>query len=168
MRQKPILLVPVFFYVFLLSATFISCRSLRHIGYENGHQYVDLGLSVKWATCNIGASKYNTVSYGVFFAWGETETRYAFDKNYYLEPKQGHYYDGNLSVLEPSDDAATVLWGKEWRLPTKEEWLYAAKEGCRKSLSLQHQGAGARGELSVFSLQGVGNPYLWAKAQRKR
>lgn len=86
------------------------------------YEYVDLGLSVKWATCNIGASKYNTVSYGDFFAWGETETRYAFDKNYYLEPKQGHYYDGNLSVLEPSDDAATVLWGKEWRLPTKEEF----------------------------------------------
>ncbi len=86
------------------------------------YEYVDLGLSVKWATCNIGASKYNTVSYGDFFAWGETETRYAFDKHYYLEPKQGHYYDGNLSVLEPSDDAATVLWGKEWRLPTKEEF----------------------------------------------
>lgn len=55
MRQKPILLVPVFFYVFLLSATLISCRSLRHIGYENGHQYVDLGLSVNWATMNVGA-----------------------------------------------------------------------------------------------------------------
>ena len=86
------------------------------------YEYVDLGLSVKWATFNIGASKYNTVSYGDFFAWGETETRYTFDKNYYLEPKQGHYYDGNLSVLEPSDDAATVLWGKDWRLPTKEEF----------------------------------------------
>lgn len=55
MRQKPILLVPVFFYVFLLSSTFISCRSLRYIGYENGHQYVDLGLSVNWATMNVGA-----------------------------------------------------------------------------------------------------------------
>lgn len=86
------------------------------------YEYVDLGLSVNWATSNIGASKYNTVSYGDFFAWGETETRYTFDKNNYLEPKQGHYYDGNLSVLEPSDDAATVLWGKEWRLPTKEEF----------------------------------------------
>lgn len=86
------------------------------------YEYIDLGLSVRWATCNIGASKYNTVSYGDFFAWGETETRYKFDKNYYLEPKQGHYYEGNLSVLEPSDDAATVLWGKDWRLPTKEEF----------------------------------------------
>ena len=25
-------------------------------GMENGHGYVDLGLSVKWATCNVGAS----------------------------------------------------------------------------------------------------------------
>ena len=88
----------------------------------NDYEFTDLGLSVNWATCNIGTNKYNTVSYGDFFAWGETETRYKFDKYYYLEPKQEHYYDGKLSVLEPSDDAATVLWGEDWRLPTKEEF----------------------------------------------
>lgn len=36
----------------------------------NGHEYVDLGLSVKWATCNIGAEK--PEDYGAYFAWGET------------------------------------------------------------------------------------------------
>ena len=42
--------------------------------YENGHEYVDLGLSVKWATCNVGASK--PEDYGDYFAWGDTTTYY--------------------------------------------------------------------------------------------
>ena len=36
---------------------------------ENGHEYVDLGLSVKWATCNVGATKPEEC--GNYFAWGE-------------------------------------------------------------------------------------------------
>ena len=39
----------------------------------NGHEYVDLGLSVKWATCNVGAE--NPWDYGDYFAWGETEVK---------------------------------------------------------------------------------------------
>ena len=38
---------------------------------SNGHEYVDLGLSVKWATCNVGAEKPEDA--GLYFAWGETE-----------------------------------------------------------------------------------------------
>ncbi len=40
----------------------------------SGHEYVDLGLSVKWATCNVGASA--PEEYGDYFAWGETEPYY--------------------------------------------------------------------------------------------
>lgn len=42
-------------------------------GITKGHAWVDLGLSVKWATCNIGASSPNEV--GLYFAWGETEPK---------------------------------------------------------------------------------------------
>lgn len=42
-------------------------------GYENGHGYVDLGLSVKWATMNVGAS--SPTDYGGYYAWGETRTK---------------------------------------------------------------------------------------------
>lgn len=45
----------------------------------NGHEYVDLGLSVMWATCNIGASKPS--DYGKYFAWAETNP-YSSDYNY--------------------------------------------------------------------------------------
>ena len=86
------------------------------------YEYVDLGLSVNWATFNIGSRKYNPQYPGDLFAWGETETRYVFSQNYYLEPKQGHYYEGKLNVIESCDDAATVLWGEDWRMPTKEEF----------------------------------------------
>lgn len=86
------------------------------------YEFVDLGLSVNWATFNVGGRKYDPNWHGDFFAWGETEARKEFVQNYYLEPKQGHYYDGKLNVIESCDDAATVLWGKDWRMPTKEEF----------------------------------------------
>ena len=36
-------------------------------GTLSGHDYVDLGLSVKWATCNLGAD--NPWDYGDYYAW---------------------------------------------------------------------------------------------------
>ena len=82
---------------------------------HNGHAYVDLGLSVKWATCNIGAS--SPSAYGDYFAWGETKTKLS-------------YYEGNCSTsnVSMSDfsgnaqyDAATANWGGNWRMPTYSE-----------------------------------------------
>ena len=90
--------------------------------YYYEHQYVDLGLSVNWATSNIGSRSVDPQWPGDLFAWGETVTRDHFDKNYYLVPIQDHYYEGKLSLLEQDDDAAAALWGKDWRLPTKEEF----------------------------------------------
>ena len=44
---------------------------------ENSYEYVDLGLSVKWAACNVGATTPET--YGDYFAWGETEPKTTYD-----------------------------------------------------------------------------------------
>ena len=92
---------------------------------------VDLGLSVKWAPFNIGATKEEERGY--FFAWGETEP-----KNYYADWSYKWIKDGfytkyntdpfwgtvdNKTVLDLEDDAAYVNWGEEWRTPTKENWL---------------------------------------------
>ena len=47
----------------------------------DGHKAVDLGLSVKWATCNIGANK--PAEAGDYFSWGEVKTKKVYDwKNY--------------------------------------------------------------------------------------
>ncbi len=87
------------------------------------YESVDLGLSVKWATFNVGATK--PEEYGDYFAWGEVEPKDDYSWNTYI------YYDGsNLIkytsndskiVLDPEDDAATMNWGGTWRMPTKAE-----------------------------------------------
>ena len=86
------------------------------------YEYVDLGLSVNWATCNIGSSPVNPHYSGQYFAWGETEPRDNFDESNPFAERQKHYFASGITVLEPGDDAATVQWGPEWRMPTREEF----------------------------------------------
>ena len=100
---------------------------------ESQHEYVDLGLSVKWAICNVGASK--PEEYGDYYAWGETEPKefyfwdtYKFcDGSYktltkYTDSECGKDgFSDNKSVLDPEDDVAHVKWGGNWRIPTKDE-----------------------------------------------
>ena len=103
-------------------------------GMENGHEWVDLGLSVKWATCNVGATK--PEEYGDYFAWGEVESKEVYDWSTYKYcagtnttmtkycNKSGFGNNGftdNKTELDPEDDAAAVNWGGAWRMPTKAE-----------------------------------------------
>ena len=101
------------------------------------HEFVDLGLpsGTLWATCNIGAN--SPEEYGDYFAWGETEPKseycwstYDFCNlsdttkvtKYCLESSNGYNgYTDALTELQPEDDAATVNWGANWRMPTKEQ-----------------------------------------------
>lgn len=69
-------------------------------GYENGYAYVDLGLSVKWATMNVGAI--SVTDYGKYYAWGETkaygEEDTSNDMNYNYNSKNSYvkaYFDWN-------------------------------------------------------------------------
>lgn len=93
---------------------------------HNGHEYVDLGLSVKWATCNVGANK--PEEYGDYFAWGETTAKETYNwstyKWYYSSTDRITKYRALSSgtyLLELPDDAARVNWGSSWRMPTEEE-----------------------------------------------
>ena len=79
---------------------------------HNGHLYVDLALSVKWATCNVGAT--SPEAYGDYFAWGETTTKSSYTLSNYN-------YTSNPTTLPLSADAARVNWGGNWRMPTKAE-----------------------------------------------
>lgn len=91
---------------------------------ENGHEYVDLGLSVKWATCNVGATK--PEEYGEYFAWGETEQNKTYNEinyKFYINMKYSKYNEHDIkTVLDLTDDAARVNWGGAWRMPTDAEW----------------------------------------------
>ena len=85
----------------------------------NGHEYVDLGLSVKWATCNVGAS--SPEDYGNYYAWGETKTKSDYsDSNRVTYSKIGG---------DSRYDAARANWGGSWRIPTKAE-LEELKDNC--------------------------------------
>ena len=96
------------------------------------HEYVDLGLGVKWATFNVGAISVD--DYGDYFAWGEIETkteRYTNTNYKYYNSEEEVYTKyvisnkigtvDNKVELEPEDDVAYVKWGGEWRMPTSNE-----------------------------------------------
>lgn len=75
---------------------------------------VDLGLSVKWATCNVGASR--PEEYGSYYAWGETKSEYS-ESNSITFNKQIGTIAGYSRY-----DAARANWGGSWRLPTMAEF----------------------------------------------
>ncbi len=94
---------------------------------------VDLGLpsGTLWAACNVGAEK--PEDFGDYFAWGETEgynsgkTNFSWETyrwgDFFSPTKYGTWYgvkDG-LIELEAADDAATVIWGADWRMPSEEQ-----------------------------------------------
>lgn len=87
---------------------------------------VDLGVSVLWASHNVGGAAES--DRGNYLAWGETagktnylQGNYAF---YDTEKNVVTKYDGKdgLITLEAADDVATAKWGEAWRIPTKAEW----------------------------------------------
>jgi len=91
------------------------------------YEYVDLGLpsGTLWATCNIGAKTPN--EYGYYICWGETDKKMMYMRT------SGTWYGKEVSELRSEGvidqyhnltakyDAATVLWGDEWRMPTLNE-----------------------------------------------
>lgn len=93
-------------------------------GRINGHGYVDLGLSVKWATCNVGASR--PENYGDYYAWGETQTKLEYTKkNSLTDGKNIGNISGNSQY-----DVARAQWGSSWRLPTLAE-IKELKDKCK-------------------------------------
>lgn len=110
--------------------------------------YVDLGLSVNWATCNVGATK--PEEYGSYYAWGEVEPKEEYNWDTYkwataiwvsgsgfwdLETLTKYCTDSedgtvdNKTILAPEDDAAAVNMGGSWRMPTYDE-LEELKTKC--------------------------------------
>lgn len=118
------------FLLSMLAVLFAACEKSKNEpqpqkGMENGHEWVDLGLSIKWATCNVGATK--PEEYGDYFAWGETKPKEVYDWSTYFDTKDGgstfikYNNDGGKTTLDLTDDAAYVNWGGSWRMPTKAE-----------------------------------------------
>ncbi|MGM9816737.1 MAG: hypothetical protein ACI304_06730 [Lepagella sp.] len=116
-------------------------------GSHNGYEWVDLGLSVKWATKNVGAT--SPSDYGDYYAWGETSI-----KSSYTEDNSKTYGKsmGNIGG-NSSYDVARYRWGGSWRLPTKAE-LEELKTKCTWTWTTQggHNGYKVTGKngKSIF------------------
>ena len=127
------------FYFFLMALMMVpatvSCKKERNPKAKVPvPEAVDLGLSVKWASFNLGASQPSEL--GEYFAWGETKTKYydGYQSNTYQWikddkltkycPKEDNGYEGyndNRVKLESEDDVAQKLLGGKWRMPTRAE-----------------------------------------------
>ena len=100
----------------------------------NGHELVDLGLSVKWATKNVGAN--SPSDYGGYYAWGETSIKDSYDWSNCFDcldntgDSWGTYKDDCKTVIAPTSgrDTARENWGGTWRMPTEAE----VRELCKK------------------------------------
>ena len=130
---------------------------------------IDLGLSVKWAEHNVGATK--PEEYGGYYAWGETE-----EKDVYSD------YDGDIDVnISATEyDVAYVKWGKDWRMPTQKEiaelcdncsWLWTSINGVSgyqvtgpNGNSIFLPAAGNRYDADVYGRGSVG--YYWSGTLR--
>ncbi len=90
---------------------------------EDRDDCVDLGLSVRWATTNIGASKPSGV--GGFYAWGETSTKSEYwRENYSYCSASGYdfnYFNPLADICGTQYDVATKKLGDGWRMPTLAE-----------------------------------------------
>ncbi len=160
-------------------------------GEINGYKYVDLGLSVKWATYNVGAN--TPEDYGDYFAWGEVETKEIYNwttykwgsgiansVTKYVNNPQYATYD-NKTTLDFSDDVAHVKWGNRWRMPTQSEveelinskictWKQITYKGVNCQLvtgpngnSIVLPAAGYRYNLTIDTPSGCGSHgYYWS------
>ena len=122
----------------------VSAPQHKHTrGNHNGHEWVDLGLSVKWATCNIGAD--SPEDYGDYFVWGETRPKSKYTEAICKTIKKQSFFtkllnfghsDAYANVENLPDDisgnaqydAASANWGGTWRMPTVAEF----EELCNK------------------------------------
>jgi hypothetical protein len=98
-------------------------------------EVVDLGLSVKWATCNLGANSPEDAGY--YFAWGETSPKSSYTWDNYSWGTQNSITkytsrDG-IKTLEHDDDAAHEQLGGYWRMPTQAELRELANEAWDES-----------------------------------
>lgn len=137
----------------------------------NGHEYVDLGLSVMWATCNVGAN--TPEKCGDYYAWGEERTKESFTtvncKTWNLDWEN----------LEETFRDPLVEWGGTWRMPSEDEfrelinsctWTWTSKNGQngykvtsnKNGKSIFLPAAGRRDGQSLFDNGEYG--YYWSNS----
>ena len=62
--------------------TCYSVGDIDYIDFTPDTGCVDLGLSVAWAKCNLGANSPN--AYGLYYSWGETDSKSIYADSTYV------------------------------------------------------------------------------------
>ena len=105
---------------------------------------IDMGLSVKWASFNLGAT--DETGRGYLVGWGDnTAVNESENLNFY--PKK----TPPATIINTEFDLAQLLWGGDWRMPTDAEFLELI-EACKWTWDEDRQGyvATAQNGSSLF------------------
>jgi hypothetical protein len=105
------------------------------------YESVDLGLSVKWAACNVGTT--SPEGYGSLYAWGETSAKDGFTQSNYKYYSSGGYTDIGTDISGTDCDAARANWGDHWRMPTSAE-MQELCDSCTWTWIYQNSVAGMK------------------------
>lgn len=151
---------------------------------------VDMGLSVKWAKCNLGASK--PEEYGGYYLWAGTtdvsdlntweiddtitpyfagtSTKLAWSK--YVSLNSSEWWGGigepdNKMTLDEDDDVAHVVLGDNWRMATGEEWK-ELMNNCTCEPTNNYKGTGVAGLLVTSKKEGYTNKSIFLPAHKNR
>ena len=138
-----------------------------------GAEAVDLGLSVKWANMNVGAT--SETDYGKYYAWGATTDNYSESKDYNWTNTP--YYTGNGSTHSWSkytsapatldvatDDAARANCGGSWRMPTETEFQELL-DNTTRSWQTNYKGvSGCNGYLFTSKIDGYTDKSIFLPA----
>lgn len=139
---------------------------------------VDLGLSVYWATRNLSANGLcpNPEDYGDYFAWGETAPKDNFDWSTYKlcngsssTLTRYNTADGKTEFLDYGyeDDAARMVLGGKWRIPTDAEWTELRKN-CTWTWTDNYNGTGVAGRIATSKVEGYTDKSIFLPAAGNR
>lgn len=131
----------------------IQIFATKHVCPDEKHPHeIDLGLGVKWACCNVEASK--PYEYGGYYAWGEVNQRPInsyYDENYayYNEVNGGSIYIGD-EISSTKYDTAKSIWGDTWKMPTAQDF----RELCESCPPMNADINGIYGNIFVSKYNG--------------
>lgn len=141
------------------------CEEHNKINYDKyvkQYDYIEIG-GIKWATMNLGAS--SVTDTGLFFSWADTQgytkeqglngeksflqANYKYyDAEYYHENYGYTKYNSEdgLLVLDPSDDAATVIMGSNWKTPSLDDFQILVNS-CNITVTNNYQDSNVSGVI---------------------
>lgn len=108
----------------------------KNICYRIGkYQFVDLGLTHKWATCNLGAVSFSCMYFGEYYAWGETDAKVDFSRDNHRFIRKKRFFKSDIyenlggSISGTDYDPVTMFFqSKKCHLPTEKDWMELVKK----------------------------------------